>query len=97
MVCLFSEAMVQVKLTPKIDAWVKAQVEAGRYNDAGEVVDAAVRLLQREEALHEAKLAALRHEIDAAWRQADSGEFVDLDVEEINRELDAELTADGRG
>lgn len=82
---------MRVTLNPKTDAWVKAQVNAGRYNDASEVIRAALRLLQQQEELHLAKLEALRREIDAGWDELERGEFADFDVGEIDRQLDAEL------
>jgi antitoxin ParD1/3/4 len=43
---------------------VAEKVEAGRYENASEVVRAGLRTLEREEQQHEAKLAALRAAID---------------------------------
>jgi antitoxin ParD1/3/4 len=43
---------------------VAAKIESGRYENASEVVRAALRTLEREEQTHEAKLAALRAAID---------------------------------
>lgn len=53
-----------VNLTDKLDSFVLAKVESGRYENASEVVRAALRTLEREERLYEAKLAALRKAID---------------------------------
>jgi len=54
-----------VNLTDELDRFVVAKVESGRYENASEVVRAALRSLEREEQRHEAKLAALRSAIDA--------------------------------
>jgi antitoxin ParD1/3/4 len=54
-----------VNLTDELDRFVMAKVESGRYENASEVVRAALRSLEREEQRHEAKLAALRAAIDA--------------------------------
>ncbi len=54
-----------VNLTDELDHFVLAQVESGRYENASEVVRAALRSLDREERTYEAKLAALRGAIDA--------------------------------
>jgi antitoxin ParD1/3/4 len=43
---------------------VLEKVESGRYENASEVVRAALRTLEREERQYEAKLAALRTAID---------------------------------
>jgi len=53
-----------VNLTDELDQFVLAKVESGRYENASEVVRAALRILEREERRYEAKLAALRAAID---------------------------------
>jgi len=53
-----------VNLTEELDRFVLTRVESGRYENASEVVRAALRTLEREEQQHEAKLAGLRAAID---------------------------------
>jgi len=53
-----------VNLTDKLDRFVLKKVESGRYENASEVVRAALRTLEREEQGYEAKMAALRAAID---------------------------------
>jgi antitoxin ParD1/3/4 len=53
-----------VNLTKELDRFVMAKVESGRYENASEVVRAALRTLEREDQEYEAKLAALRAAID---------------------------------
>jgi antitoxin ParD1/3/4 len=53
-----------VNLTDELDDFVLVKVKSGRYENASEVVRAALRTLEREEQRHEAKLAALRAAID---------------------------------
>jgi antitoxin ParD1/3/4 len=53
-----------VNLTEELDRFVLTKVESGRYENASEVVRAALRTLEREEEQYEAKLAALRAAID---------------------------------
>lgn len=53
-----------VNLTQELDRFVLARVESGRFENASEVVRAALRTLEREERLYEAKLQALRSAID---------------------------------
>jgi antitoxin ParD1/3/4 len=53
-----------VNLTDELDHFVLAKVESGRYENASEVVRAALRTLERDEQQYEAKLAALRAAID---------------------------------
>jgi antitoxin ParD1/3/4 len=53
-----------VNLTDELDRFVLARVESGRYENASEVVRAALRILERKEQIYEARLAALRTAID---------------------------------
>jgi antitoxin ParD1/3/4 len=53
-----------VNLTEELDRFVLKKVESGRYENASEVVRAALRRLEREEQEYEAKLAVLRAAID---------------------------------
>ena len=53
-----------VNLTDELDRFVLSKVESGRYENASEVVRAAIRTLEREEQAYEAKLVALRSAID---------------------------------
>ncbi len=54
-----------VNLTDELDRFVVAKVESGRYENASEVVRAALRNLEREEQRYEIKLASLKSAIDA--------------------------------
>ena len=54
-----------VNLTDELDRFVLSKVEAGRYENASEVVRAALRSLDREERTYEARLQALRSAIGA--------------------------------
>ena len=54
-----------VNLTDELDRFVLAKVESGRYENASEVVRAALRTLEAEEQRYELKLAALRRAMDA--------------------------------
>jgi len=51
-------------LTDQLDRFVLKKVKSGHYENASEVIRAALRTLEREEQQHEAKLAALRRAID---------------------------------
>ena len=53
-----------VNLTDELDSFVLEKIESGRYENASEVVRAALRTLEREQRQFEAKLAALRTAID---------------------------------
>jgi antitoxin ParD1/3/4 len=51
-------------LTEELDHFVLTRVESGRYENASEVVRAALRTLEREERQYETKLARLGAAID---------------------------------
>ncbi len=55
---------LNVNLTDELDRLVLQKVESGRYEDASEVVRAALRTLVREEEHYNMKLAALRTAVD---------------------------------
>jgi antitoxin ParD1/3/4 len=71
-----------VNLTDELDRFVLKNVKSGRYENASEVVRAALRMLEREEQLHKAKLAALRAAID----EGDSSGIAESDVFDRVRE-----------
>ena len=52
-----------VNLTDELDRFVISKVKSGRYENASEVVRAALRTLERDEQEYEAKLSALRSAI----------------------------------
>lgn len=54
-----------VNLTDELDRFVLEKVQSGRYENASEVVRAALRNLDREEREYEARMATLRAAIDA--------------------------------
>ena len=53
-----------VNLTPELDQFVLGRVATGRFENASEVVRAALRILERDENLFETKLQVLRAAID---------------------------------
>jgi antitoxin ParD1/3/4 len=53
-----------VNLTPELDNFITTRVESGRYENASEVVRAALRNLQRADEQYELKLAALKQALE---------------------------------
>ena len=53
-----------VNLTDELDHFVLSKVESGRYENASEVIRAALRNLEREEQEYQVKLDTLRSAID---------------------------------
>jgi antitoxin ParD1/3/4 len=60
-----------ISLTAKDDAFIAAQLDAGEYGNASEVVRAGLRLLEQEKL----KLEALRRSIDEGDAAYARGEF----------------------
>jgi antitoxin ParD1/3/4 len=53
-----------VNLTPELDAFITAKIKSGRYENASEVVRAALRELEREENEYSVKMAALTQALE---------------------------------
>ena len=62
-----------VALSPRDDAFIAAQLAAGEFNNASEVVRAGLRLLEQEQL----KLAALRQAIAAGAADLAAGRVTD--------------------
>jgi antitoxin ParD1/3/4 len=73
-----------VNLTEELDTFVTTEIKSGRYENATEVMHAALRSLEHEEQTYEAKLAALRDAIDEGDA---SGIFEGDPFETVRREL----------
>jgi antitoxin ParD1/3/4 len=77
-----------VALSPHFEAFVRQQVESGRFNNVSEVVRAGLRLLEEREAEQAAKLQALREAVAVGLASGP-----DLSEEEVFDELEARLQA----
>jgi len=62
-----------LKLTETQSAMVDQLVRSGRFDDAGDVVEAALGLLLEHEADDAKKLATLRRAVDAGLADLDAG------------------------
>jgi antitoxin ParD1/3/4 len=67
---------MSVTLTPQIEAMIRERVESGRYSDASEVVQEALRLLEERE-----KLDHLRSLLAVGLEQSRRGETVEFTPE----------------
>jgi antitoxin ParD1/3/4 len=74
---------MNVNLTPQLEELVREKVESGLYTSASEVVREALRLLQEQDHLKEARLAQLRRDIDVGLR---SGRGEAWDAEHVKRQ-----------
>lgn len=75
-------ALLNVKLTDPLERFIQDQVAAGRYQDADEVLRAALRLLEQQAREGEAKLAVLRALAANGFASLDRGEAVALEGEQ---------------
>jgi antitoxin ParD1/3/4 len=84
-----------VDLTDYLDRFVQANIDAGRYQDAGEVVREALRLLEQRQREDELRLDRLREQVQAGEEAFERGDYVELEIDEVGDFL-AALSASGR-
>lgn len=77
---------MNISITSHFEKFVQDRVKAGRFNNASEVIRAGLRLLEQEEKEYEARLAALKADIEEGLK----GPFEPLDMDEIIAEAKAE-------
>ncbi len=70
---------MNVSLTPKLEAFVKAKVESGNYNSSSEVIREALRLLEQRDTEEQLKLETLRAEIQKGLKSMEAGRLTDGD------------------
>jgi antitoxin ParD1/3/4 len=66
---------MNVNLTPQLEDLVRAKVNSGMYTSASEVVREALRLLQDQDRLKEAKLEELRRDIQQGLQSGPGQEW----------------------
>lgn len=81
---------ININLPPQLEAMVRQKVASGRYASASEVVREALRLLEHQERLRDAKLEQLRQDIDEGLA---SGEAEPWSADELKREARQKKTA----
>ena len=62
-----------VNLTDELERFVLAKVESGQYENASEVVRAALRTLDREDKIDQARLEALRAALPSMIARSPAG------------------------
>ena len=85
-----------IALSPHLEAFVREQVDGGRYNNVSEVVRDALRLLERRQQADEVKLEALRNAVAGGVAALDDSEFTIVESQNIKTfvsELGARATA----
>ena len=79
---------VTVSLGPHYEAFIQASIEGGRYNNASEVVRAALRRLEEDEAC----LAAIRAALIEGEESGEVDQFnPEAFVKRLNEEYEAEI------
>ncbi|MXX89971.1 MAG: type II toxin-antitoxin system ParD family antitoxin [Boseongicola sp. SB0665_bin_10] len=81
---------MRISLTDRLDEYVRAKVASGLYDSASDVIREALRQKIEADMSLEARLQRLHDAIEPAWRQADNGECVPLDLKGLLDELDRE-------
>lgn len=81
---------ININLPPQLEAMVRQKVASGHYASASEVVREALRLLEHQERLRDAKLERLRRDIDEGLA---SGEAEPWNPDDLKREARQGKTA----
>lgn len=68
---------MNISLTPTQQEFIRATVNRGRYASEGEVVAAALQLLEEREKLYQEKLAELQEKITVGIESLERGEGID--------------------
>ncbi|MCL2648335.1 MAG: type II toxin-antitoxin system ParD family antitoxin [Phycisphaerales bacterium] len=77
-----------ISLTPELEEFIQSKVDSRMYQTAGEVAREALRLMARQEQDRQAKLEALKRDVQIGLDQLDRGEYIeskDLTVERIRQ------------
>jgi antitoxin ParD1/3/4 len=81
---------IKVSLTEELAKFIDAQVASGRYATSSEVVQEALRLMERFDRAEIEKL----HWLQNAWREGiDSGDVGEIDFAELKQEARQRLAA----
>jgi antitoxin ParD1/3/4 len=71
---------MEIPLTPKLEQFVKKQVNSGHYASEADVVLAAVQFLEEREMVYQGRFDELRREIMIGYEAAERGEVLDGEV-----------------
>jgi putative addiction module CopG family antidote len=84
------ELGMSVNIPADVEAIVNSHVQSGEYRSAGEMISAAVRLLDRRKREKERQVEKLRSMLQEAVDELESGQWIDGETafEEVLRELE---------
>jgi antitoxin ParD1/3/4 len=83
-----------INLTEHFDHFVERQVSSGRYGNASEIVREALRLLEEQEDLRQAKLKCLRQAAKQGFDEIDQGKGIVLTGKRAISQFIAEIEAE---
>jgi antitoxin ParD1/3/4 len=89
---------MNISLDPRLEKFIQDRVNAGLYDSADDMINAAVARLKTEEEQAAAEdLADLRTDVDAGLAEADRGEFVAFTADDVIAERRAAHAAKRQG
>jgi antitoxin ParD1/3/4 len=68
---------MNVSLTPELERYVEEKVRSGRYRSCSEVLRESLRIMQQVDEEREARLMALRREVDRGVQELNRGQGMD--------------------
>jgi len=78
---------MNISLDPGIQAYLEAQVQAGRYNSIDDAVNSLLAVAKLEEELTPQDLEELRAEVEVGTADADRGDVGDWDPADLKRRV----------
>lgn len=78
---------MNISLTKEFEKYINQKVKSGMYHSASEVIRAALRHFQEEEAEKEKKRSALRKLLQVGLNQARRGEAKEINYDELKEEI----------
>lgn len=71
-----------INLTDHYDSFISAQLAAGKFQNASEVVRAALSLLEQKTAEDKAKIEALRKAISISMEEYNNGQYISCETDQ---------------
>ena len=85
-----------INLTDRYDAFLTAQIDSGRFKNVSEAVRAALHLLEKRDLEDQAKLEALRRDVQDGVDAVARGESILLETDEDIDQFFADVAAERR-